>query len=76
MEEIKKNLNIKEIISKRNEHNQEILKLLSYFSNENPQLRFWQILNLIFKDLTIDRFYEESCTSLDTIKTFLKNRKV
>lgn len=76
MEEIKKNLNIKEIISKRNEHNQEILKLLSYFSNENPQLRFWQILNLIFKDLTIDRFYEESYTSLDTIKTFLKNRKV
>jgi hypothetical protein len=59
---------------KRNEANQEILKLLQEFLSEHPELRFWQVIDII-SEKDKDLFYEESTETLQKVKEKLLNIK-
>ena len=63
-----KNVSIEEKIQKRQECNEEILRIISYVATEKPYFRFWQILWLLFSDLSKDRFYEESYDTLEILR--------
>jgi hypothetical protein len=59
---------------KRNAANQEILKLLQEFLSEHPELRFWQVIDII-SEKDKDLFYEESTETLQKVKEKLLNIK-
>jgi hypothetical protein len=63
-----------ETLKKRNnntrlEYNLEILELLKDFAEQNPELRFSQILSIFFEEIG---FYEEPKDTLEKIKKELK----
>lgn len=72
---------IKNTIDARFSSNKELLALLEYYINENPDLRFGQILfNFGFlhwhttRDGIVvdDPFYEESTITLNRVKTIIE----
>ena len=68
-----KKVQIEEKIKIRKECNEKILNLIHCIVEKEPSFRFWQILWLLFEDLSKDRFYEESYDSLETIKNKIKD---
>lgn len=63
---------IQEKIARRQSANLEIINLLSKIVNENPELRFCQILTIL--ELDRDKFYEESTDTLHHIKKLIVSR--
>ena len=54
--------------------NIEILEILKYMFEQNPELRFTQMLSILKLDR--DRFYEESEVTLDNICDICNNMLV
>jgi hypothetical protein len=62
------------LCSQKGRANQEILKLLQEFLSEHPELRFWQVIDII-SEKDKDLFYEESTETLQKVKEKLLNIK-
>lgn len=71
-------------ILKRKESNQEIIRILSKIVDENPDLRFGQILGCYVIEYEYDKvnevyttkdpFYEESVDTLKRLKTIINEK--
>lgn len=65
---------IQERVARRQSTNLEILNLLSKIVNENPELRFCQILTIL--ELDRDKFYEEPTDTLHHVKKLMISRNL
>lgn len=65
----------KELINKRQESNRKLVKIISEMIEEQPELRFGQILCILgIYHNNIDLFNDESKRMLDRVEVKLKNR--
>ena len=75
MQKTKKKLSWEEKIQKRHESNKKIIERLGEIADAFPDFRFWQIIYFLGYETTPDRFYEESCDTLESIENFLEGQK-
>ena len=63
-----------DIIQKRKEANLDILSILEEEFKKHPELRFHQLLEILdVTKLGVDKFYEESITTLEKLKKEVEN---
>lgn len=58
-------------MSNRQETNQELVDILQYLIETQPELRFGQILS-VYNFVSNDPFYDESTSTLDKVKIALE----